>query len=89
MNLWVCLETLPFPTLHGLTALDQDSFVLLDTYLRYCLEEWFASNGQPSARSIMLLDDCIRTITFDFKLLDGEGQYSFGQWKQDWEADFT
>ncbi len=45
--------------------------------------------GQLSARSIVLLDDCIRTITFDFKLLDGEGQYSFGQWKQAWKADFT
>lgn len=68
--------------MHGLATADQDSFVLLDAYLRYCVEEWFASNGQMCARSIVLLDDCIRTITFDFKLLDGEGQYYFGQFKK-------
>ncbi|WP_201381372.1 hypothetical protein [Ktedonobacter sp. SOSP1-52] len=53
--------------------------MLLDAYLRDCLEEWCASGGQLSARSIVLLDDCARSITRRFRLLDGEGQYYFGQ----------
>jgi hypothetical protein len=56
--------------------------VLLDAYLRDCIEEWFAANGQLSARSIVLLDDCARTITKRFSLLDGEGQFYFGQFRK-------
>ena len=81
-NLWASLETHPFPNLHDLVTQDRDLFVLLDAYLRSCIEEWFARPGQLCARSIVLLDDCTRTITKYFKLLDGEGQYYFGQFKK-------
>lgn len=81
-NLWTSLETSPFPALTELATQDRDLFVLLDTYLRDCIEEWFACNGQLSARSIVLLDDCTRTITKYFKLLEGESQYYFGQFKK-------
>lgn len=56
--------------------------MLLDAYLRGCLEEWYASGGQLSARSIVLLDDCAWGITRGFQRLDGEGQYYFGQFRR-------
>ena len=62
--------------------MDRDGFVLLDAYLRDCLEEWCASGGQLSARSFVLLDSCARSITRRFRLLDGEGQYYFGQFRR-------
>lgn len=79
---WTSLEPQPFPYLHELALADQDRFVLLDAYLRDCLEEWVASGGQLSLRSIVLLDDCARTITRRLQLLDGEGQYYFGQFRR-------
>ncbi len=81
-NLWASLEAQPFLHLHELAQEERDSFVLLDTYLRDCLEEWCVSGGQLSARSIVLLDDCARTITRRFRLLDGEGQSYFGQFRK-------
>lgn len=62
--------------------MDRDSFVLLDAYLRDCLEEWSAFGRQLSARSVILLDDCARSITRRWKHLDGEGQYYFGQFRR-------
>jgi hypothetical protein len=56
--------------------------VLLEAIVHDCLEEWDASGGQLSARSVVLLDDCARTITRRFRLLDGEGQYYFGQFRR-------
>lgn len=81
-SLWTSLEAQPFPFLYELSPTDRDSFVLLDAYLRDCLEEWAASGGQLSARSIVLLNDCARSITRRFRLLDGEGQYYFGQFRR-------
>jgi hypothetical protein len=81
-DLWAALSAQPFPYLHDLDPIDRDSFVLLDAYLRGCLEEWFASGDQLSTRSIVLLDDCARTITRRFRLLDGEGQCYFGQFRR-------
>lgn len=78
-NLWASLEVRPFPHLHELTPMDRDRFVLLDASLRDCFEEWCASGGQLSARSIVLLNDCVRSITRRFRLLDGEGQSYCGQ----------
>jgi hypothetical protein len=78
-DLWAALSTQPFPHLHELAPEDRDGFVLLDAYLRDCLEEWCISGGQLSARSIVLLDDYAGSITRRFRLLDGEGQYYFGQ----------
>lgn len=80
-DLWASLEAQPFPLLHELTPMDRDGFVLLDAYLRTCLEEWYASGSQLSARSVVLLDDCARSVTKRFRLLDGEGQYYFGQFR--------
>jgi hypothetical protein len=80
-DLWAELSTHPFPYLHELAPAERDQFVLLDAYLRDCLEEWYASGGQLSARFIVLLDDCTRSITRRFALLDGEGQYYFGQFR--------
>jgi len=68
--------------LHELALADRDRFLLLDAYLRDCIEEWFASGGQLSTRSIVLLDDCARTITKRFSLLNGEGQSYFGQFRK-------
>lgn len=82
LRLWVGLEFQPFPHLHGLAPTDRDRFVLLDAYLRDCLEEWCAFGGQLSARSVVLLEDCARTITKHYQLLDGEGQYYFGQFRR-------
>lgn len=79
-NLWASLKVQPSPFLHELAQMDRDGFVLLDAYLRNCLEEWCACSGQLSARSVVLLDDCARTITKHFWLLDGEGQSYFGQY---------
>lgn len=81
-DLWVALSAQSFPYLHDLSPMDRDGFVLLDAYLRDCLEEWCASGGQLSALSIVLLDDCARTITKRFRLLDGEGQCYFGQFRK-------
>lgn len=81
-DLWAALSTQPFPYLYELTPMDRDRFVLLDAYLRDCLEEWCASGGQLSARSVVLLADCARSITRRFGLLDGEGQYYFGQFRR-------
>ncbi len=81
-DLWASLEAHPFPWMHELAPVDRDSFVLLDAYLRGCLEEWFATGGQLSVRSIVLLDDCARSITRRFTLLDGEGQCYFGQFRR-------
>ena len=81
-DLWATLSTQPFPCLHELVPVDRDGFVLLDAYLRDCVEEWVASGGQLSVRSIVLLDDCARTITRRFRLLDGEGQNYFGQFRR-------
>lgn len=81
-NLWAALSTQSFPYLHELASNERDRFVLLDAYLRDCLEEWCVSGGQLSSRSAVLLDDCARTITRRFRLLDGEGQYYFGQFRQ-------
>lgn len=81
-RLWADLEFQPFPYLPGLAPADRDRFVLLDAYLRDCLEEWVASDGQLSARSVVLLDDCARSITRRFRLLDGEGQFYFGQFRK-------
>ncbi len=78
-DLWASLEAHPFPSLHELAPQERDRFVLLDAYLRDCLEDWCATDGQLSARSIVLLDDCARSITRRFRLLDGEGQYYFWQ----------
>jgi len=79
---WAALSVQPLPYLHELAPVDRDGFVLLDAYLRSCVEEWVASGGQLSARSIVLLDDCARSITRRFRLLDGEGQSYFGQFRQ-------
>lgn len=81
-RLWAALSTQPFPYLHGLTPVDRDRFVLLDAYLRACVEEWCASSGQLSTRSIALLDTCAQSITKRFRLLNGEGQYYFGQFRR-------
>jgi hypothetical protein len=81
-TLWTYLETQPFPFLHELAPEERDRFVLLDAYLRGCLEEWCASGGQLSARSIVLLDDCARSITRRFRLLNGEGQWYFGHFQR-------
>jgi hypothetical protein len=48
-DLWAALLSQPFPHLHELASADRDHFVLLDVYLRDCLEEWCASGGQLSA----------------------------------------
>jgi hypothetical protein len=80
--MWTTLSVQPFPHLHELTSMDRDGFVLLDAYLRDCIEEWLASGDQLSARSIVLLDDCARSITRRISLLDGEGQYYFGQFRR-------
>jgi len=80
-KLWASLEASSFPISNELTIQDRDAFTLLDTYLSYCVEEWFACNGQISALSVVLLDNCTRT-TKDLKHLDGEGQCYFGQWRQ-------
>ena len=50
--------------------------------MRTCVEEWGTSGGQLSARSIVLLDNCTRTITKRFMLLDGEGRYYFGLFRR-------
>lgn len=76
------LSAQPFPYLHDLAPADLDCFVLLDAYLRDCLEEWCASGGQLSARFIALLYDCASTIPRHFMLLDGEGQSYFGQFRR-------
>ncbi len=81
-DLWASLATRPFPYLHELAPRDRDVFVLLDAYLRGCVEEWLFSGGQLSERSIVLLDDCARSISRRFPLLDGEGQCYFGQFRQ-------
>ncbi len=81
-NLWASLEAQSFPSLPERASVDRDCFVLLDAYLRGCMEEWWVSGGQLSARSIVLLDDCARTITKHFKLLNGEGQSYFGQFRK-------
>src|SRR5437660_1595205 len=81
-DLWAVLSAQPFPHLHELVPRDRDVFVLLDAYLHGCLEEWWASGRQLSARSIVLLDDCTLTITRRFRLLDGEGQWYFGQFRR-------
>ncbi len=83
-NLWSSLSAQPFPYLHGLAVVERDRFMLLDAYLRDCLDEWCASGGQISARSIVLLDDCTRTITRRFRLLDGEGQWYGWRNSGDW-----
>lgn len=62
-DLWTALSAQSFPYLHELSSVDRDRFVLLDAYLRDCLEEWCVSGGQLSARSIVLLDDCTLAIT--------------------------
>jgi hypothetical protein len=80
-DLWTSLKAHPFPYLHELAPRDRDGFVLLDTYLRGCLEEWITTDNQLSAHSIVLLDDCVRSITKRFQLLDSEGQYYFGQFR--------
>ena len=81
-ELWSTLSTQSFPYLQELGPIDRDGFVLLDVYLRDCMEEWVTSSGQLSARSIVLLDDCARSITRHFRLLDGEGQYYFGRFRR-------
>jgi len=81
-NVWVALSAQPFPYLHELAPRDRDSFVLLDAHLRDCVEEWCACGGQLSACSIVLLDDCARSTTKRFRLLDGEWQYYFGQFRR-------
>jgi hypothetical protein len=81
-DVWVVLSAQPFPFLHELAPVERDCFVLLDAYLRDCLEEWCESGGQLSAHSIVLLDDCARSITRRFRFLDGEGQYYFGQFRR-------
>lgn len=78
---WATLSAQPFPYLHELTPMERDRFVLLDAYLRDCIEEWFTTGFRLSARSVVLLDDCVRTITKRFTLLDGEGQFYFGQYR--------
>jgi hypothetical protein len=50
-NPWAALKERPFPYLHELFPTERDRFVLLDAYLRDCLEEWCASGGQLSARA--------------------------------------
>lgn len=80
--LWAALSARPFPYLHELAPRDRDRFVLLDSYLRDCLEEWYASGGQLSACSIILLDACAQSITRRIRFLDGEGQYYFGQFRR-------
>ncbi len=81
-DLWAALSAQSFPCLHELTPAERDRFVQLDAYLRDCFEEWYASDGQLSTRSIVLLDDCARSITRRFRPLDSEGQYYFGQFRQ-------
>jgi hypothetical protein len=81
-ELWVTLSMHPFPYLHELAPRDRDGFVLLDAYLRDCMEEWHTSGDQLSARSVVLLDDCACTITRRFRMLDGEGQHYFGQFRR-------
>ncbi|HZO75779.1 MAG TPA: hypothetical protein VFB60_26500 [Ktedonobacteraceae bacterium] len=54
--------------------------MLLDAYLRNCLEEWIASGGLLFARSIVLLDVSTRSITRLFQLLDS--CYFFGQFRR-------
>src|SRR5712692_5216429 len=81
-NMWGSLEAQSFPSLPERASVDRDCFVLLDAYLRGCMEEWWVSGGQLSARSIVLLDDCARTITKRFSLLNGEGQSYFGQFRK-------
>jgi len=73
-DLWASLEAQSFPYLDELPKVERDRFVLLDAYLRDCLEEWFSSGGQLSACSTVLLNDCARTITKRLQLLDGEGR---------------
>lgn len=82
VNLWTRLEGLPFPYLHELSPTERDRFVLLDVYLRDCLDEWVVSGGQLSAHSIALLYGCAQSITRCFRLLDGEGQCYFGQFRR-------
>lgn len=81
-ELWVALSIQPFPYLHELAPAERDRFVLLDAYLRDWGEEWIASGGQLSPLSIVLLDNCARSITGRFRLLDGEGQWYFGQFRK-------
>jgi hypothetical protein len=81
-NLWAALLAQSFPSLHELAQEERDGFALLDAYLRDCVEEWSAPGDQLSARSIVLLDNCARTIPRRFRLLDGEGQYYFGQFRR-------
>lgn len=81
-DLWAALSTQPFPFLRELAPGDREGFVLLDASLRDCVEEWFATGGQLSSRSIVLLADCAQSITRRFRLLDGEGQYYFGQFRR-------
>lgn len=81
-QLWAALSVQVFPCLHELNLTERDRFVLLDTYLRDCLEEWCVTGFLLSARSIVLLDDCTRCITRRYRLLDGEGQSYFGQFRR-------
>lgn len=81
-RLWAALSAQPFPFLDELAPMERDRFVLLDAYLRDCIEEWSTSGGQLSARSIVLLDECAQSITKRFRRLDGEGQYYFGQFRR-------
>jgi hypothetical protein len=60
------------PSLHYLDPGDRDAFELLDVYLRGCLEAWWNQEGKLSARSIVLFDECRRTLTQKVTLLDGE-----------------
>jgi hypothetical protein len=63
-DLWSSLSAQPFSYLHGLAVVERGRFMLLDAYLRDCL------------------DDCTLTITRRFRLLDGEGQWYFGQFRR-------
>jgi hypothetical protein len=85
-NLWPSLSAQPFPYLHGLAVVERVRFMLLGASLRDCLDEWCASGGQLSARSIVLLDDCIHTITRHFRLLNGEGQWYGWRHSGDWSG---
>lgn len=83
-DVWAVLSAQPFPFLHELAPLDRDRFVLLDTSLHDCLEEWCASGGQLSSRSVVLLDGCARSITKRFRLLNGEWQWYGWRNSEDW-----
>ncbi|HEY1349897.1 MAG TPA: hypothetical protein VGF67_09760 [Ktedonobacteraceae bacterium] len=58
--------------------MERDSFVLLDSYLRDCLEKWCASDGHLWAYSIVLLDSCARSTTRRFRSLDSGGSFILG-----------